>query len=169
VLLRDNSQSRICVGTFDYSDLNAYLLLVVGIAVPEEGNVPYYKELARRGREGRTIAVQDVKDIGKKDPLTTLPRNADLTKAVEIFGSGIHRILITEESSKEVVGILSQLTLVEFFWEHGRNFPALEPLFHSTLRELTIGSYAVIAIKYVSFFVPSRFCIRSSCTLTNLS
>ncbi|KAF2086227.1 hypothetical protein K490DRAFT_44470, partial [Saccharata proteae CBS 121410] len=146
VLLRESPESRTAVGTFDYSDLNAYLLLVVGLAQPTEDEMPSFNELAQKGREGKPIPLKDVKDLGRKEPLVTLPRTAELTKAVEIFGSGIHRIIVVEENTTNVIGILTQLRLVGFFWHNGRNFPAIDKLYSLTLRDLNIGSHSVFAI-----------------------
>ncbi|EKG10642.1 Cystathionine beta-synthase core [Macrophomina phaseolina MS6] len=146
VLLRENKESHAAIGTFDYSDLNAYLLLVVGLARPEASEIQSFNELAQKGREGKPIPLKDVKDLGKKEPLITLPHTASLTKAVEIFGSGIHRIIIVKEHSSDVIGILTQLRLMGFFWQNGRNFPSIEQLYPSSLRELNLGSQQVIAI-----------------------
>ncbi|KAF2399918.1 hypothetical protein EJ06DRAFT_530699 [Trichodelitschia bisporula] len=146
VLLRDSPTSQTAIGTFDYSDLNAYLLLVVGLAQPDERHSSSFKELAQKGREGQPIPLRDVKDLGKKEPLITLPHSANLTKAVEVFGSGIHRIIVVKEHTADVVGVLTQLRLVRFFWEHRHNFPVIEPLYQRTLRELDIASHSVIAI-----------------------
>ncbi|KAL1618940.1 cell separation during budding [Neofusicoccum ribis] len=146
VLLRENKESHAAIGTFDYSDLNAYLLLVVGLARPEASEIQSFNELAEKGREGKPIPLKDVKDLGKKEPLITLPHSASLTKAVEIFGSGIHRIIIVKEHSSDVIGILTQLRLTGFFWQNGRSFPSIDQLYPSTLRELNLGSQAVIAI-----------------------
>lgn len=75
-------------------------------------------------------------------------------QAVEIFAGGVHRILITREGGSgngsgfgEVVGVLSQLRLVRFFWENGKNFPAIEGLYASSLQDLQMGSKSVWAIK----------------------
>lgn len=146
VLIRENKDSHAAIGTFDYSDLNAYLLLVVGLARPDNSESSF-NDLAQKGREGKPVPLRDVKDLGKKEPLITLPHTANLTKAVEIFGSGIHRIIIVKEHSQEVIGVLSQLRLVGFFWMNGRNFPAVDYLYPQTLRELSIGSQAVVSIK----------------------
>jgi CBS domain len=147
VLLRDSPDSKVATGTFDYNDLNAYLLLVVGLAQPDEDQISRFKELAQKGREGQEIPMKDVKDLGRKEPLIFLGQSESLTKAVEIFGSGIHRIVIVEERSSEVVGVLTQLRLVEFFWENRAHFSPIEPLFHKTLRDLDLGSHSVFAIK----------------------
>jgi hypothetical protein len=145
--LRDSPKSHTAIGTFDYSDLNAYLLLVVGIALPDETQEATFRELVQKGREGKPIPMKDVKNLGRKEPLVFLPHTAPLTKAVEIFGSGIHRTVIVKENTTQVIGVLTQLRLVQFFWENGRHFSAIEPLYHKTLRELDIGSHQVFAIK----------------------
>lgn len=145
VLVRDAKTSRTPTGTFDYNDLNAYLLLVVGLAQPEDRQS--FRELAQKGREGKPIPLRDVKDVGKKEPLVTLPHTAHLTRAVEILGSGIHRIVVVDEASGHAVGVLTQLRMVEFFWDNARLFRPLEDLYQASLRELNIGAHHVFAIK----------------------
>ena len=146
VLLRDSPSSRTAIGTFDYSDLNAYLLLVVGLAQPDEDQVSSFRELAQKGREGKPIPLKDVKGLGRKEPLVTLPHTAPLTKAVEILGSGVHRIIIVKEHTVDAIGVLTQLRLIRFFWEYGRHFPVIEALFPRYLHDLDIGSHSVFAI-----------------------
>lgn len=148
VLVRAHKNTRTAVSSFDYSDLNAYLLIIVGLARPQDGNAQLMNDIARRGREGQTIPLKDIDDTGSKEALVTLPEHAPLTRAVEIFGSGIHRILLTAENSTDVTGVLTQLRLVRFFWENGRHFSTIEPLYASNLQELTMGSRTVRAIKY---------------------
>lgn len=63
-----------------------------------------------------------MKDLGKKEPLITLPHTADLTKAMEVFGSGVHRVLVAKEGTTDVVGVLTQLRMVSFFWENRASF-----------------------------------------------
>ncbi|KAF2851205.1 hypothetical protein T440DRAFT_467937 [Plenodomus tracheiphilus IPT5] len=147
VLLREDANTRHATGTFDYSDLNAYLLLVVGLAHPDEGDIASFDELAKKGREGKPIPLKDVKEVGgKKEPLITLPNTADLTKAIEVFGSGVHRVLVAEEGTANVIGILTQLRLVQFFWENRQSFPAVDQLYPYQLKDLNIGSKNVLAI-----------------------
>lgn len=147
VLLRESKDSLTPTGTFDYSDLNAYLLLVVGLARPEEADVASFDELAKKGREGKPIPLKDVKDLGKKEPLVTLPASADLTKVMEVFGSGVHRVLVAEEGTSNVIGVLTQLRLVQFFWENRASFPVVDQLYPQLIKDLNIGSHSVIAIK----------------------
>ena len=130
---------------------------MVGLVQPEEGDISSFQELAKRAREGNPIPVKHVKDLGKKNAFTILPESAPLPLAVEIFGSGVHRIAIAKEGTNEVVGVLSQLRLVEFFWENGRNFPSVDSLYPQQLKDLSIGSSQVIAIKYV--YMPTPLCL----------
>lgn len=88
-----------------------------------------------------------MKDLGKKEPLITLPASADLTQAMEVFGSGVHRVLVAEEGSSKVIGVLTQLRLVEFFWENRQSFPAVDQLYSSLIKDLNIGSHSVFAVK----------------------
>ena len=78
-----------------------------------------------------------------------MPHNADLTKAVETFGGGVHRIVIVGEGTNDAVGVLSQGRLVKFLWENGRSFPIIDQLYPQSLRELGVGSQNVISVKYV--------------------
>jgi hypothetical protein len=146
-LIREKPTDQFACGTFDYNDLNTYLLLVVGLMQPEGGDSSSLQELAENARNGNRIPIRDIKDIGRKEPFITLPDTADLTKAVEVFGSGVHRIIVTQEDTDLVKGILSQLRLVQFLWENGRSFPVIDQLYPRQIRELEIGSLQVFAIK----------------------
>lgn len=147
VLLREHANTRHATGTFDYSDLNAYLLLVLGLAHPDEEDIGSFDELAKKGREGKPIPLRDVKEVGgKKEPLITLPHTADLTKAMEVFGSGVHRVLVAEEGTTDIIGVLTQLRLVSFFWENRQSFPGVDQLYSQLIKDLNIGSQTVLAI-----------------------
>jgi hypothetical protein len=84
--------------------------------------------------------------FSRKESLVMLPSGEYLTKAIEVFGSGIHRILVTNEAG-QMVGILSQLKLIEFFWAEGVNFPSIEKLYPVQIRDLGIGSQQILAVK----------------------
>ncbi|GES60712.1 CBS domain protein [Aspergillus terreus] len=147
LLIRETPQHTSAVGTFDYNDLNAYLLLAAGLTQPDEETLASYEELARKAREGITIPLKDVKDLGRKEPMTTLPATASVMTAVETFGGGVHRVVVVNEhNGSEVVGIFSQLRLVKFLWENGRSFPVIDQLYPQALRDLRIGSREVISI-----------------------
>lgn len=142
--MRETPTSPVC-GTFDYSDLNAYLLVVVGLASPEQNS--QLQALADRAREGKPIKLREIDILGKKDAPVILNQSDDLSKAMEHFGSGVHRILVQKDGTNEVVGILSQLRLVRFLWENGTSFPSIDQLYPMVLKDLSIGAPSTIAIK----------------------
>ncbi|PGG95900.1 hypothetical protein GX51_08079 [Blastomyces parvus] len=146
IMIREKPGDKVAIGTFDYADLNAYLLLVVGLVQPSEEHVASMRELAKKARDGKEIPLRDVKNLGLSVPITSLPPSASLMRAVEIFGGGIHRIIVTSETTNEVVGIFSQWRLVKFLWENGQSFPVIDQLYPRSLAELRIGSQQVISI-----------------------
>lgn len=153
VLIRQDRTNRNVISTFDYSDLNAYLLVIVGLAHPTADDPHGFavSEVARKGRERKDIPLRDIQGIGKREPIVTLPHTETLTKAVEILGSGVHRTLLTRGNTSDVVGVLTQLRLVRFFWENGRTFPEIERLYGSSLVDLhQVGIRGVVSIKSVT-------------------
>lgn len=158
LLIRASPEDKTAIDTFDYADLNAYLLLVVGLAQPDEEFLPSLHELGRKAREGAKIPLREVKDLWNKEPVTTLPPTASLMTAVETFGGGVHRVVVEKENTSEVLGIFSQWRLVKFLWENGKSFPVIEQLYPQYLKDLGIGSQLVISIKYVR---PLNHLVRS--------
>ena len=146
--IRTSPDDESICGTFDYTDLNAFLLLIMGLYQPDEDeDLSSFEELAKKARAGGTIPVKLVKDLGKKGPFVTVPESAPLTRVVEVLGSGVHRIAVVREGTNHVIGIISQLRLVRFFWEFGRCFSSIEALYPINLRDLNIGSSSIISIK----------------------
>lgn len=147
VLVRETSDGLSACDTFDYNDLNAYLLVVLGLANPAEDQVEAYTEIAKKAREGTTISLKETSSLANKAPLVTLSESQDLSNAIEIFAGGVHRILIVQEGTNHVVGILSQWTLVKFLWDNGSSFPSIDQLYPMILRDLNVGTLQTIAIK----------------------
>lgn len=143
VLIRESVKTKTAIGTFDFSDLNAYLLLVLGMAQPDEAA----ERIAERARNGEKIPLRDVlTHLGSREQPAVLSSGADLTKAMEVLGSGSHRVIITKEGTSETLSVLSQLRLVRFFWENHQNFAACEQLYTRYLKELGLGMKEVVAI-----------------------
>jgi hypothetical protein len=136
----------VAISTFDYSDLNAYLLVVVGLAKPEDDLVQLYDNIATRAQGGVGIPLKDIQLVCRHESLITLPWDETLDRAIEILGGGIHRILVTDKAG-DVVGILNQLRLIEFFWNEGVHFPTIERLYPMLLKDLNVGTHHTIAIK----------------------
>lgn len=143
VLVRESTRTHTVIQTFDYSDLNAYLLLVLGLSQPDE----LAAKIADRARSGDVIPLRDVTDhLGIREEPAFLPHTATLSQAMEVLGGGHHRIVICKEGTSEAVGVLSQLRLVRFFWDNHANFAATEKLYSLTLKELELGAKEVLAI-----------------------
>ena len=150
LLIRNSSADQSAIGTFDYKDLNQYLLFATGSLQPDEEHLGFFQGLAKKAKAGHKIPIKDAKNLGTKEPFVTLPHTANLTAAVEAFGGGVHRIITVKEGTNQVTGILSQLRLVKFLWENGQSFPVIDQLYHQFLKGLGIGSQDVISIKYVA-------------------
>ncbi|KAL8927149.1 MAG: hypothetical protein Q9208_002533 [Pyrenodesmia sp. 3 TL-2023] len=146
LLVRHRKDERSAHATYDYRDLTQYLLFATGQLQPDEEHFPIFTSLAKKAQAGHVIPLRDAKGLGNKEPFITLPSNAYLTHAIEVFGGGVHRIVIVEEGTDNVVGILSQLRLVKFLWENGRNFPIIDRLYPQTIKDLGIGSQQAISI-----------------------
>ena len=147
MLIRNPAKPSTAIGTFDSRDLNAYLLTVIGLLSPDEAHEHDFMVLAQKARQGKAVPLRDLQELGRREPLTFLPENANLMKAVETFGKGMHRVIVVKENSQDVVGVLSQSRLVRFLWENGRSFPAIDQLYPYQLRDLRIGSQNVVSIK----------------------
>lgn len=145
--MRESSSSKTAISTFEYSDLNAYLLVVVGLAKPdEEEQASLYADISKKAQSQEDIPLREIQSLSRKEELVTLPAEDTLDKAVEAFGGGIHRVLVANQAG-EVIGVLSQLRLVEFFWNEAVNFPVIDRLYGCLLRDLQIGTHQIIAIK----------------------
>ena len=117
------------------------------MASPDEDQIGTYTEIAKKAREGTVIPLKDIMGISRKAPLVTLSEVEDLSRAIEIFAGGVHRILVVQHGTDNVVGILSQWTVVKFLWENASSFPIIDQLYPMILRDLNIGTHQAIAIK----------------------
>ena len=143
VLIRESRKTRTAVGMFGYDELNAYLLLVLGWRHAEDQGA----KIAERARNGESLALREVNDhLGTREPPAFVSQTATLSQAMEILGSGVHRIVVCKEGTSEAVGILSQLRVVRFFWDNHQNLAATERLYGLTLKDLEVGAKEVLAI-----------------------
>lgn len=145
LLIREKPEDKSIIGTYDFADLNAYLLLVVGLEPPPEDRAEEFYELSCKAKNGEKIPLGDVKKLAQtKEPLVALPQSTNLVKAVETFGGGTHRVVVLKDNSTEVVGILTQLRLVKFLYTNGQSFPVLDRLYPQPLTDLKVYSQTLI-------------------------
>ncbi|OAA81919.1 Cystathionine beta-synthase, core [Akanthomyces lecanii RCEF 1005] len=145
VLVRDSKTSNSVTSTFDYSDLNTYLLLVVGLTKPENHQVSLFNDIISKAQQGQSIPLRTLQPMFCREATVQLDASSSLAQAIETLGSGIHRIVISDLSD-HVVGVMSQLRLADFFWNEGVNFPSIERLYPALLRDLSIGTQKTISV-----------------------
>lgn len=145
--------------TFDYTDVNGYLLLMMNKFLPTEssiksmidtGSVQSEQEVGEfitRAKNGQSVPVLFVSQLAAKNPFLRFAESNTLANIVQVLGSGVHRIAITaNDDDKHIVGILSQRRLMKYIWENGRRFKGLETLFQTSLADLKIGSKKLVTI-----------------------
>lgn len=142
--------------SFDCSDLNTYLLLVMnkinlnelstgalfddeGKSLTNEQKQERLLQMISKAKKGEEVPVDFIVKLHPKNPLLKFKESDSLFRAVEAFGNGVHRVAITNNENR-ITGILSQRRMIRFFWENARRFPSLEFLLNSTLQDLKIGS-----------------------------
>lgn len=119
--------------TFDYNDLNSYLLLVLN-----KINVNNTK-ITHDCQNGKPVPVGEIVKLTPKNPFYKIPETDNLIDIMKILGSGLHRVAITNPEVTFVKGILSQRRLVKFLWDNVSKFKTLEYFKNYTLRDLQIG------------------------------
>jgi CBS domain-containing protein len=146
--------------TFDYSDLNTYLLLIMNkipvkdLAIDQIGNpldpnekkVELLNSMVTKGKHGEDVPVELIIKLHPKNPFIKFTENDTLFLAMETLGNGVHRVAITDPELGKITGILSQRRLIKYMWENARRFPSLEFYLNSTLEDLKIGSTNPITI-----------------------
>ncbi|KAI5964602.1 SDS23 [Candida pseudojiufengensis] len=149
----DPTDLRNCL-TFDYSDLNTYLLLIMNKIDYSELNVDEIGEEKsslkekhdlitfniNKAKKGEEVPVEFIIKLHPKNPFIKFVEIDTLFSVMETLGNGVHRIAITNNESTKIIGILSQRRLIKYMWENARRFPSLEFYLSSTLQDLKIGS-----------------------------
>lgn len=68
VLIREDAYQNTAVSTFDHNDLNAYLLVVVGLAHPTDDLVALYDSLAKKAQAHESIPLRDIQVSAQNSP-----------------------------------------------------------------------------------------------------
>lgn len=155
VPVSDTKGSLKSCSTFDYSDLNTYLLLIMdkipfaelSIDTSDKTYNEYIQSQMKKAKKGEEVSVNFITNVNPKNSFIKFNENDVLYNVMEALGNGVHRVAITDSLPDEnIVGILSQRRLIKFMWENARRFPSLDFLFNSTLQELDVGSSNPITI-----------------------
>ncbi|MCQ6458640.1 hypothetical protein NPN17_24980, partial [Vibrio parahaemolyticus] len=75
--------------TFDFNDLNSYLLLALNKIQVQN------KEIQQDCQNGRPVPVGEMVKLTPKNPFYKLPETDNLSHVMSILGSGVHRVAIT--------------------------------------------------------------------------
>ncbi|TFB02775.1 Protein SDS23 [Trichoderma ghanense] len=145
VLVREGAHAAVPIFCFDYNDLNAYLLTVVGVSRPEGDQATLFHDIMTKAQGGAHIPLGEIQPLCSREAIVKMNSNVNLSQAIETLGSGIHRLLVTD-SAGNVIGIISQLRMVEFFWNEAVNFPTIDRLNPVTLQDLGIGVRPVLSV-----------------------
>lgn len=161
-LSKDNFDLANCL-SFDYSDLNTYLLLVMnkitindldsgdvideytGKALSAQEKHDKLLDFIAKAKKGEEVPVDFIVKLHPKTPFVKFKESQTLFRAVEAFGNGVHRVAILNGENK-ISGILSQRRTLRYLWENARRFPSLEFLLNSTLQDLKVGSTTPLTI-----------------------
>lgn len=121
--------------TFDYNDLNSYLLLVLN-----KINVNN-KKITQDCQNGKPVPVGEIVKLTPKNTFYKIPENDNLINIMKILGSGLHRVAITNPEMTFVKGILSQRRLIKYLWDNVSKFKILDFFLNYSLKDLQIGIF----------------------------
>lgn len=145
VLVRNDKTLTEVVNVFDYDHVNAYLCFVTGISQPASITDTERDEILQCVQRHEPVHLDQLQHVfGERAGPSFLNHTDTLSQAMEMLGSGVHRVIVKKAGTSEICGVLTQLQLVELFWEHVRSADAINA---KTLRNLGIGETSVIAIK----------------------
>lgn len=152
VPVSDSPDSMKLCSTFDYSDLNTYLLLIMDKIPISELNGDKdldkheFQSQMKKAKKGEDVNVEFIINLNPKNQFLKFKDSDTLFNVMEALGNGVHRIAITDALTDNIVGILSQRRLIKFMWENARRFPSLDFLLNSTIEDLGVGSTHPITI-----------------------
>ncbi|KAL6942506.1 hypothetical protein ACO0QE_003682 [Hanseniaspora vineae] len=128
--------------TFDYNDLNSYLLLVLNKIKVND------MQIMKDCQSGKPVAVGEIIKLTPKNPFYKIPECENLSAAMSILGTGVHRIAITDLKQSKIEGILSQRRLIKYLWDNARKFDNFENLLNMSLKDLKIGVFGLETPQY---------------------
>lgn len=129
--------------TFDYNDLNAYMLLSLNkIKINKKDNESIQQLISKNAASGKPVKVGDIIKFVPKTPFLKFSETESLSKILQILGNGVHRVAITDDSTgtdTKIKGILSQRRLLKYLWDNANKFENFEELSKFQLKDLKIG------------------------------
>jgi len=96
--------------------------------------------LRKRSRDFNLTKVQEVIDFSNKNPSVVLYTDQKVEETFEPFSKGIHRVMIANRDSNQVIGLLSQTDVVGFLanWEKNEFDQPISQLKNQTEKLVTV-------------------------------
>jgi len=113
-------------GLFDYSDVNAFLVLAATRhrSLRDDSDNTRAERIIAAATAGH-VPIQLVSNLSDKNPLVILPHDADLISLLAVFSRGAHRVLIRGPSpSTEFLGVASDRGTLAWFASQTQKDPA---------------------------------------------
>ncbi|CEG85134.1 hypothetical protein RMATCC62417_18859 [Rhizopus microsporus] len=132
------------IGVFDYGDVIAYILLVLQ---PKDKEKEGYsiQDIMNKALKGEKISVGLVSDLSRKNPFYSIQQDSTLSSAIEIFALGTHRVCVMKPDGG-IQAILSQSTVIQYLYEHTKQFSELGECMNKTIHQLNLGKEPVISV-----------------------
>ncbi|KZV98176.1 hypothetical protein EXIGLDRAFT_728988, partial [Exidia glandulosa HHB12029] len=115
---------------------NAFLVLAVNShnLRPFELADQRITEILACAKKGH-VPVRLVVNLSEKNPLVILPQNADLISLLSVFSRGTHQVII-EDDSHDLLGIVSDMSLIQWFMTNAGTHPGLASVLIAPLTTL---------------------------------
>ncbi|KXS13877.1 CBS-domain-containing protein [Gonapodya prolifera JEL478] len=135
----DQNQNQY-VGSLDWADVAAYLLIVLKKGQPpnlsENGSLEI-QELIQRAHSFQPVPARLAADLSSRNPLWNVTPDSTIVDVLGAFSKGIHRVCVMGPSGLE--GVLSQSALAQYLYRNSEQFAELKPVLSKTLAELGLG------------------------------
>ncbi|KAJ2933050.1 hypothetical protein H1R20_g4039, partial [Candolleomyces eurysporus] len=130
-------------GLFDFSDVNAFLTLAATrhtFSLDDTAPDPRQLKIVEAAKAGR-VPVHLVSNLSDKNPLISLPNDADVVSLLEVFARGTHRVLIqASDHSGEPIGMVSDRGLLAWFDSYAKAKPSFRQYLANPIQPLPLPS-----------------------------
>ncbi|BFZ56368.1 cell separation during budding [Savitreella phatthalungensis] len=140
--IRSSPDDARLVRTFDYSDLCAFLMMILDVDrdYPED-----FQDTIRAARAGTAVPVYKISDLGFKDAFTTVQQTEQLGLVAKMLGTGLARVGVVD-AQDNVIGVVSARVLLTFIFDNLSSFDSLRKLHANTVQDLNLDTAEPVSI-----------------------
>ncbi|KAJ3529413.1 hypothetical protein NMY22_g9010 [Coprinellus aureogranulatus] len=135
-------------GLFDFSDVNAFLTLAATrhtFSLDDSAPDPRHTKIIEAATAGR-VPVHLVSNLSDKNPLVTLPNDADVVALLEVFARGTHRVLIqAPDHSGEPIGMVSDRGMLTWFDSYAKGSATFKQYLLNPIHTVSLPSLHLYA------------------------